>query len=65
VSAAQIIALITVPLCGVIVQLQRLIPVFRKQVVAQNETNAGVRLLLEHAGLWRPPASSPELASKR
>lgn len=56
-NATEIITLITLPLCGVIVQLQRLIPRLAKQSTDVAETRADVRAIREHLGI--PAPSSP------
>jgi hypothetical protein len=53
------IVAITLPLLGVVGQLQRLIPLLRQQIVDNNETRAGVRTLLDHFGIKSSPATSP------
>lgn len=61
VSAAELLALVTLPLLVVIVQLQRLIPLFKAQVTTTNETRADVADIRAH--LRVPPRAIAAKAS--
>lgn len=53
-SAAEVVTLLTLPLCGVIVQLQRMITM--KRDIA--ETRADVRAIRDHLGIAAPASEA-------